>query len=85
MKLSVRLSNLNIKGVDKKHTRDGNSTIQNVKKVKEHFKIDQDEFIDDEPTLEPTPEMEIPIEVITKSKTKKTSKVNTCHLDFNDE
>ena len=83
LKLSVRLSNLNIKGVDKKHTRDGNSTILNVKKVKEHFKIDQDEFIDEEP--EPTPEVEVPIEIIQKTKTKKSSKVNTCHLDFNDE
>jgi hypothetical protein len=83
LKLSVRLSNLNIKGVDKKHTRDGNSTILNVKKVKEHFKIDQDEFVDEEP--EPTPEVEIPIEIIQKPKTKKSAKVNTCHLDFNDE
>jgi hypothetical protein len=72
---------LNIKGVDKKHTRDGNSTVLNVKKVKEHFKID--EFIDEEP--EPTPEVEIPIEIIPKPKTKKSLKVNTCHLDFNDE
>ena len=68
---------------DKKHTRDGNASILHVKKVKEHFKIDQDEFIDEEP--EPTPEIEVPIEVIQKPKTKKSSKVNTCHLDFNDE
>ena len=82
LKLSVRLANLNIKGVDKKHTRDGNSTIINVKKVKEHFKIDLDLFIDEEPE----PEVEVPIEIIQKPKVKKLSKViNTCHLDFNDE
>ena len=83
LKLSVRLSNLNIKGVEKKHTRDGNSTILNVKKVKEHFKIDQDLFIDEEP--EPIPEVEIPVEIIQKPKIKKISKVNICHLDFTDE
>lgn len=83
LKLSVRLSNLNIKGVDKKHTREGNSTVLNIKKIKQHFKIDPDEFIDDEP--EPVPEVEIPIEVIQKPKTKKASKVNTCLLDLRDE
>ena len=83
LKLSVRLSNLNIKGVEKKHTRDGNATILNVKKVKEHFKIDQDLFIDEEP--EPIPEVEIPVEIIQKPKIKKISKVNICHLDFTDE
>ena len=81
LKLSVRLANLNIKGIDKKHTRDGNATIFDVKKVKEHFKIGQDEFIDEEP--EPGPEEEKPIEIIRK--VKKLSKVNTCCLDFNDD
>jgi len=83
LKLCVRLSNLNIKGVDKKHTRDGNTTVLNVKKVKEHFKIDQDEFIDEQP--ESVPEVEIPLEIIQKTKTKKSSKVNTCCLDISDE
>ena len=81
LKLSVRLANLNIKGVDKKHTRDGNATVFDVKKVKAHFKVDQDEFIDEE--SEEEPEEEKPIEVI--SKVKKISKVNTCCLDFNDD
>ena len=81
--MCVRLSNLNIKGVDKKHTRDGNTTVLNVKKVKEHFKIDQDEFIDEQP--ESVPEVEIPLEIIQKPKTKKSSKVNTCCLDISDE
>jgi hypothetical protein len=79
LKLSVRLANLNIKGIDKKHTRDGNATVFDVKKVKEHFKIGQDEFIDEEPE----PEEEKPIEIVKK--VKKLSKVNTCCLDFDDE
>ena len=65
----------------KKHTRDGNSTIINVKKVKEHFKIDLDLFIDEEPE----PEVEIPIEIIQKQKVKKSKVVDTCHLDLIDE
>jgi hypothetical protein len=48
-------------------------------KVKDHFKIGQDEFIDEEPE----PEEEKPIEIIRK--VKKLSKVNTCCLDFNDD
>lgn len=81
LKLAVRLSNLNIKGVEKKHTRDGNSTVLNVKKIKEHFKINQDEFIDDEPE---NPEIEKPVEIF-KQKTKKNSKINTCNLDLSDD
>ena len=61
--------------------RDGNSTIINVKKVKEHFKIDLDLFIDEEPE----PEVEVPIEVIQKPKVKKSKVVDTCHLDLIDE
>ena len=82
LKLSVRLSNLNIKGLEKKHTRDGNATVLIVKKVKEHFKINPDEFIDDEPE----PEEEKPLEIVHKVKAvKKSSKVNTCQLDLMDD
>lgn len=62
LKLAVRLSNLNIKGVSKKKTRLNNLTVLDVKEVRKHFKIDQ--FIDDDEDEEPV----INIETKTKSK-----------------
>ena len=99
LKLSVRLSNLNIKGIEKKHTREGNATLLNIKKVKEHFKIDLDLFVDEEPAASPQPATSplarlqpedekpaaSPVEIFQKSKVKKSSKSNSCLLDLRDE
>jgi hypothetical protein len=77
LKLMVRIANLNINGIEKKHTKDGNASVFNVKEIKEHFQIDSDEFIDEII-------IEKPIEAIVKAiKTKRS--VNTCHLDISDD
>jgi len=40
LQLGVKIKNLNINGIEKgKHTRDGNTTIYNIEKLKKHFKI----------------------------------------------
>ena len=40
LQLGVKIKNLNINGIEKgKHTRDGNTTIYNIEKLKKYFKI----------------------------------------------
>jgi hypothetical protein len=69
LKFGVKLSNLKIDGIEKgKHTKKGDTKLLDVDKLKKHFNIDQDVFIDE------------PITVLKKVKTKKSS----INIDFED-
>ena len=80
LKLTVKISSLNIDGIEKgSHTRIGNTKKYDIKKIKHHFKLDDDEFTEDIEEVKPI------VDVKPISKTTKKKVVNTCLLDIMDE
>jgi len=70
IKFAVKLSNLNIGGFEKgKHTKKGDFKVLDIQKMRKHFKLDQDVFVDE------------PIVIQEKKKEKKKINYN---LDLSD-
>ena len=58
LKLGIKISNLQINGIDKgRHTKRGETKLYHIKKIMKHFKLNNDPFIEDIVIIEDEPKI----------------------------
>jgi len=75
LKFGVKISNLNISGIESKRKTNGMSRKLDIDKIKKHFNINDNPFNDDDEKNE---------EAKNEYKIEAIKQYNTCLLDFND-